>query len=168
MPQERAQRGKWVAWGLVAILGLFNVEVGGGQTCKDCLSHRGWRELRLGVGRASLPIWPRVHSDAEPSHYARDFGLTDHEHRWRGGGSTTRMLFGLVPVEYACGGMDRGWASMAYENDQALRTLVAGKMGRGELSRQDLDALVLVETDKQSAEVRALQDALLDELVAMP
>ncbi len=109
-----------------------------------------------------------MHSDAEPSQYARDFGLTEHEHRWSGGGSTSRMLFGLVPVEYACGGMARGWASMAYENDASFRQLVARKLERGELSRQDLDAIVLVETHKQSPEAHALQGALLDELAEMP
>ena len=165
-PGERPLR--WIAWGAVALFVLFNVELAGGQSCADCGSGRAWKELRVGVGSASIPIWPRMYSGVEPSQYARDFGLTDHEHRWRGGGYTARMLFGQLDVMYACGGMDRGWASMAYENDASFRKLVAAKMERGELSRQDLDALVLGDMSRQTPEVRALQDALLDEHAETP
>lgn len=163
------QGGRLVRVGVGALglaLALLNVNRRGGESCRECLSSRGYSEWRVGAPLwGSLLVLPRFVGELRPSRYALDQGLSEHEHDWRGGGYSESVLFGTTVVAYSCGGPSVGRAAIAYERDETFHAIVRSKYDRGEISADALRDLIVVEERDRREATRRLDAALFDELV---
>ncbi|MCK6480279.1 MAG: hypothetical protein L6R43_09040 [Planctomycetes bacterium] len=140
----RGPRWVWAGLGLAVVIGLPLSFLRGLDCCKTCGMYRRHVDLGWGVGDAWLRL--PLGRSARTTHALSDFFDETHRHDW---GFCFQHMDGafllntVISGGYrSCGSSYRNRFSARYEEDEAFRSLVKGKIATGETTPEQVRLLL--------------------------